>query len=217
MNKIFSYNADIKKNAYLNWRTDCKDTTHNLYVLANDYAQGAMTLMDCILQDNSDKKADALIMPIFYSIDQSIEVYLKAIIRKIGELTENPGAIQKTHDIKELKSNMVAIIKKREIRTNGLTKHLQSLTEFIDELYEKIKKEGEPHPNMDFARYPVTNKGVPHFYIIDPENVVVDVENLKRRFFEINNSLKALYCMYEAQQEAKDENEQNGLENAEEN
>ena len=86
--ELFSYNIDIDKNAYLNWRTDRHDNAHNLYVLASDYADGAITLIDCILVDNRDKKADALIMPIMYSIDQSIELFLKAIIREIEELED---------------------------------------------------------------------------------------------------------------------------------
>lgn len=135
---IFSFNLDIRKNAYLNWRMDRNDQAHNLYVLASDYADGAIALINCVLLDNSDKKADALIMPVLYNIDQSIEVYLKAIIREIEELLGGTVSIYKTHDINELKNTLVAHIKIKEIKTKGLEKHLQPLSLFIDELYKKI-------------------------------------------------------------------------------
>ena len=82
MNELFSYNPDISKNAYLNWNTDKNDYAYNMYLLASDYADGAITLINSILIDNRDKKADALIMPVLYCIDQSIEVYIKAVLRK---------------------------------------------------------------------------------------------------------------------------------------
>lgn len=202
--EIFSYNIDINKNAYLNWRTDRHDNAHNLYVLASDYADGAITLINCILVDNYDKKADALIMPIMYSIDQSIELFLKAIIREIEELEGNTISNYKTHDIDELLKTMVAHIKKKEVKTKGLEKHLKPVTSFISELYKQIKstdEKGHTSLNIDFARYPISPDGSPHFYVESIENVVIDVENLNSRFTEIRDSLEGLYCMYEAERE----------------
>ena len=185
MNKdIFSYNIDIDKNAYLNWRTDRNDNAHNLYVLASDYADGAITLINCVLVDNRDKKADALIMPIMYSIDQSIELFLKAIIREIEELEGTTISNYKTHDIYELLKTMVAHIKKKEVKTKGLEKHLEPVTSFISELYKQIKltdEKGHTSLNIDFARYPISPDGSPHFYVESIENVVIDVENLRKR------------------------------------
>lgn len=205
MNKaLFSYNIDIKKNAYLNWRTDRHDNAYNLYVLASDYADGASTLINCIIADNQDKKADALIMPIMYSIDQSIELYLKAIIREIEELEETTISNYKTHDIDGLLKTMVAHIKKKEVKIKGLEKHLKPVTSFISELYKQIKstdEKGHTSLNIDFARYPISPDGNPHFYIESTENVVIDVENLKNRFDEIRNSLECLYYMYEVERE----------------
>lgn len=208
MNKdLFSHNTDIKKNAYLNWRTDRHDNAHNLYVLASDYADGAIALINCILVDNRDKKADALIMPIMYSIDQSIELFLKAIIREIEELEATIISNYKTHDIEDLLKIMVAHIKKKEVKTKGLEKHLKPVTSFISELYKQIKsndENGHTSLNIDFARYPISPEGNPHFYVESTENVVIDVENLKSRFNEIRNSLESLYYMYEAERENRE-------------
>lgn len=205
MNSVFSYNIDITRNAYLNWRTDRHDQAHNLYVLASAYGDGAITLISTILEDNRDKKADALIMPIMYCIDQSIEVYLKAIIRTIESLTESSTSVYKTHDIKELLNIMIAQIKKKETKTKGLQKHVLPLTKFIDELYSKIQttdEDGKESLGIDFARYPIKADGTPHFYVTADENVVIDVENLCNRFIEIRDCLDSLYLMYDAEAEA---------------
>ena len=37
MKKVFSYNPDIYKNAYMNWRTDKHQPIHNLNALAEGY------------------------------------------------------------------------------------------------------------------------------------------------------------------------------------
>lgn len=205
MKDIFSYNPDITRNAYLNWRTDKQDHAHNLYVLASDYCDGALSLINNVLQDNRDKKADALIMPIMYCIDQSIEVYLKAIIRRIEIITGDVQSNFKSHDIKELYRAMVEHIKKKEIKTKGLQKHLLPLSTFIDELYLKIQTtdaDGRDSFGIDFARYPIRVDGTPHFYITADDNVVIDIENLGYRFAEIRDCLESLYLMYDAEAEA---------------
>ena len=200
MKKLFSYNQDIQRNAYLNWRTDKNDKAHNLYILASDFADSAIVMINAILSDNSDKKADALIMPIFYSIDQSIELYIKTIIRRLEEQMNENVSTYNTHDIAQLREIMESKIRKKEIRTSGLKKHLQPVSDFIDELYVKIKRindNGKTVVNMDFARYPFDTEGNPHFYIEEDDNVVVDVENLYNRFIAIRTSLEALCYMYE--------------------
>lgn len=201
---LFSYNSDIGKNAYMNWRTDKKDQTHNLYVLASDFAEGVTTMINAVLLDNRDKKADALIMPILYSIDQSIELYIKAIIRLLEELSGGPISNYKHHDIAMLKNTLVGKIREKQTTTKGLEKHLKPVSDFIDELYSKIKCTGENGKDVikiDFARYPFDTEGNPHFYIEEPENVVIDVENLSSKFEEIRNCLESLYLTYEAEKE----------------
>ena len=202
--KLFSYNPDVQKNAYLNWRTDTEDQTQNLYVIAADYADAAITLINVILEDNRDKKADALIMPILYCIDQSIELYMKAIIRCIEELNGDVLSKLRYHDIEELKRIMVGRIKKHDIITNGLENHLAPVTLYIDDLYQKIKgttNNGKTDIHIDFARYPFSLEGVPHFYIVDSDNVVIDVENLSERFVEIRSSLEEVYSKYESEKQ----------------
>lgn len=205
---IFGYNIDISKNAYLNWRFDGNDQAYNLRVLAEGFANAAVIMMDTILEDNRDKKADSIIMPILYSIDQSIEVYMKSIIRLIEELNGEQICKYTSHDIAELKNIMVSKIKKREIRTNGLIKCLTPVTEYIDELYARIRtkdEKGRTIVNIDFARYPMDVEGKPHFYVAASDNVVINVEKLKEKFIEIQDSLSGIYIIYEVEKENKNE------------
>lgn len=201
---IFSYNADIKRNAYLNWRTDKIDHSSNLYIFASNYADAAIALINTILEDNRDKKADALIMPILYDIDQSIELYIKGIIRCIEEVIGDQISIYKTHDIYALERELISKIQRKESSSKGLEKHLSPVSAYIDELYQKIRSKadnGRLEVNIDFARYPFNVDGMAHFYIKENDNVVIDVENLGHRFIEIRDSLEALYLMYNNERE----------------
>ena len=204
MKDLFSNNADITRNAYLNWRTKKYDPSHNLHVLAESYADAAIALINTVLKDNSDKKADSLTMPIMYCIDHSIEVYLKAIIRKIETIIcENPSNYT-NHDINELYNTLFGLIKKKEVKTKGLNKHLSPVSKFINELYSRIQitnEYGKKSLGIDFARYPIKVDGTPHFYVTDDENIVIDVENLSKRFTEIRNCLESLYLMYNMESE----------------
>ncbi|MGN9235494.1 hypothetical protein ACTM8Z_09435 [Atopobiaceae bacterium HCP3S3_D6] len=86
-----------------------------------------------------------------------------------------------------------------------MQKHLLPLSTFIDELYSKIQTTGENGKDslgIDFARYPIKADGTPHFYITADENIVIDIENLGRRFIEIRSCLESLYLMYDAEEDA---------------
>ncbi len=196
--KIFSYGS-VEKTAYLNWRTERYDNAYNFTVLGDGFSQAAIILMDEILKNNSDKKADVLIFPIFYDVDQSIEIYIKAIINVLNELSGNQIENYTKHDIKELYNQMKSRIEKYETKTSGLEKYLKPLKTYIDELYEKIDYKEEKLKStvhIDFARYPVTTEGTQHFYIRNNDNEVVDIENLKQRYTEAFDCLVGLYDKY---------------------
>lgn len=202
---IFSYNADVNKTAYLNWRTDKYDNAHNLTVLGDGFSQAAFILMDEILTDNRDKKADVLILPILYDIDQAIEVYIKAILRLLNELNDEKIENYTSHDIESLFNQMVSKIKKKETTTKGLAKFLKPLSSYISDLYEKIKTLDEKKRvvvNIDFARYPTDTNGNPHFYVATYGNVVVDIENLRMHFKEVMDCLESIYLQYSTEREA---------------
>lgn len=61
MEKIFSYNEDIDKTAYMNWRTRQHQPIHDMMIIADGYMKAAIMLAQDCLQDNGDKKADIVV------------------------------------------------------------------------------------------------------------------------------------------------------------
>lgn len=204
MKKIFSYNLDINKNAYMNWQIQEDDFTGNLVVLAKGFKLSAEKLMEDILIDNRLKNADILIFPIMYSIDQSIELYLKATIFEIEKLTGQNCDNYVTHNIQLLLETLLSKIKKKETKTKGLQAHISPLKEYIDELYSYITPPKQK-PKMDFARYPFDRDRNPHFYVCTTENVVIDIENLKECYEKMMECIESLYLMYQAELEEESE------------
>lgn len=50
MEKVFSYNADIEKTAYMNWRTRQHQPIHDMIIIADGYMKSAIMLAeDCLL------------------------------------------------------------------------------------------------------------------------------------------------------------------------
>jgi hypothetical protein len=72
------------------------------------------------------------------------------------------------------------------------------LTEYIDELFNLISGESS-NDNMDFTRYPITNKYENHFYVDRLDNVEIDLENFTKRFEKIKEALdeRASYFFYQ--------------------
>lgn len=193
--EIFKGNGDISKNAYLNWNTNLNDTSHNLYMLANDFKNASIVMMNVVLEDNVDKKADSLIMPILFCINQSIEIYLKAVIFLANQLDNKNEKITTSHDIKSLYNTLKGKIEKKG-KTKGLEKHFSVMNAYINELYSYIKKPTDNKPKMDFARYPVDTDGKAHFYIESEDNVIVNVKALYDNFNKISASLECIYNLY---------------------
>lgn len=201
---IFSYNADTSKNAYLNWRVTDHDAARNLVILAESFESAAKELMRSVLRDNRLKQADSLIFPIMYSIDQSIELYLKATLYNVEYLSTGKPNNYTTHDIESLFHTMISQIKKKEVKTAGLQAKVSVLQEYIDELYSYIKSQ-DGKVNLDFARYPFNTKGNPHFYVCTSKNIVIDIDNLFTRYSDIMDCLDGLYCMYATEVETLNE------------
>jgi len=200
MNKIFSYNEDINKNAYLNWRTAKHEDVGNMLALAEGFLSSAIELSKTCVGDNSEKKADMLIFPILTNANHGIELYLKSLIWTLNKLTNSKFKIEGKHNIQQMFQTVRAKIK--EYKDNDWLKHFdeqnKNLAEYIDELFSYISTVGNKD-NMDFSRYPITNKHENHFYVDSLNNVVIDLENFIERFKEIKESLdeRASYFFYQ--------------------
>ena len=197
MKEIFSYNSDIDKTAYLNWRTNPHRHLSNLCVVAEGFMESSLQLIDVSLKDNRDKKADILIYAVLFNVNHSIELYLKSIIWALNLLLYKDERFLTSHDLKSLYCNTIELIKEYEEISDlsdnpNLFNMFFGLPEYIFELYEKI----ENGTRIDFSRYPFDKKFRPHFYIITTENVVVDMENFYKRFKKIGHNLNCLSGYY---------------------
>lgn len=200
MKKIFSCNADINKNAYLNWRMNRYLDSNNFFTMAEAFSQSTLILLDSVLNDNTDKKADSIIFPILYSADHSIELYLKAIIRKVLHDNSIQCKCENTHNMRQLLETEKELINKyywNDLQNSD--ELLRNLESYIEELCSYIVKPGDKKeiPRMDFARYPLDAGNNDYFYVESLENVVVDVENFKTRFEDIIDSLELVYFRLE--------------------
>jgi hypothetical protein len=200
MKKIFKGNDDCCKSAFLNWRTSSRKDIGNLLVLAEGFLDSAIQLTKDCLEDNDDKKADALIFPILHNANHGIELYLKSMIWTLNRLIGTDLKIEGKHNIQQMFSTVRAKIKTH--KDKNWLKHFDeqnnTLKKYIDELFNLISGYGEGD-NMDFARYPITDKYENHFYIDQLDNIEIDLENLKEVLTEMKNALdeRASYFFYQ--------------------
>lgn len=221
MKEIFSYNTEIEKNAYMNWRIHRYDHIHNMIVVAEGFKDSSLLLVKEILKDNTDKKADNLIFPVLFNANHSIEVYLKAICWTQNQLLEKNDTFDGNHNLKGLFTKVVNL--ENELNTWDdkavFNSMLSNLKNYIDELYGKIERTVKDKRGNDkiihditFCRYSLNNDLEPQFYINTFDNVVVDLENFLTVFEEIFNNLDSLSIYYlnllDCKLEAEDEAQQ---------
>ena len=200
MKNIFKGNDDYRKSAFLNWRTSSREDIGNLLVLAEGFLDSAIQLTKDCLADNADKKADALIFPILHNANHGIELYLKAMIWTLNKLIGTELKIEGKHNIQQMFSTVRSKIKTH--KDQDCLKHFDEqnnvLENYIEELFNLISGYGKGD-NMDFARYPITDKYENHFYIDQLDNVEIDLENLKEQLIQIKDALdeRASYFFYQ--------------------
>lgn len=202
MKDIFSYNADINKNAYMNWRTRQHEPIQSMNVIADGYFRSAILLAEQCLKDNSDKKADVLIFPMLFSVNHAIELYEKSICWSLNILLENKSTFKENHNIRG-----IWYAAKEKIREYGFgcgceeiefNKMIKNLEVYLNEMSGKIMKDNinTAYYNIDFSRYPVNNKYEYHFYLQTYDNVVIDLENFIKVFRDISSCLDRLASYY---------------------
>lgn len=213
MNKpIFkSYNSDIKKNAYMNWRTSYRDQMQNMCVFADGYAHAAKILAEAILADNSDKKADELVYPMLFDINQCIELYLKAIQWQLNTLLGNTEKFDGGHNLVGHYGKMISLLNdfdnkypKEKGERKAFNSMMSCVKDYIDEIKTMVPE--KELKSMDFPRYPMMNdKETEHFYIIDSDNVTIDIGYLLTRTEEIRDALESLTLHFGAMIDSREE------------
>lgn len=186
---IFSYNADVRKTAYMNWRTNPNDTEANFGVIANGYFISAKVLTEKYIENNIGKDADVVIYPILFNTIHGIELYLKAIYMKLAQLLNKEQKFAGGHNIKGLfgmVSSFVKEIKNDNYQFQEYRKIINDVEFFIQEIYFKTDK-------MDFTRYSVDNKNKENYFYIDNiENEVVNLTVLLDIITKMHDALEQL-------------------------
>ena len=202
MNKVFSDNLDIDKNAYMNWRTEKHEPIHNMNTLAEGYFESAELLVKTCLVDNRDHKADGLIFPILFSINHAIELYEKSICWSLNILLGYKSHFADNHNIRE-----IWYTTKEKIKEFGFgygreeavfLQMIVPLEKYLKEIFEAIMTDdiNKAHYNIDFTRYPANRNLENHFYVNECENVIVDLENLLEWCRALNDCLSRLAETY---------------------
>ncbi|MBV4438758.1 hypothetical protein [Clostridium tyrobutyricum] len=197
MKDIFSYNVDINKNAYMNWRTNKHEHIKNMIVITKGFMMSSIILVEQILNNNRNKNADIVVFPILFNANHAIELYLKAITWTLNIILDKHEKIEGNHDIKQIFNvvcSRVNEFEKSKEKKEQFKKLTINLKDYLNELYIKIedKSNGKYKDNMDFSRYPFNTKYVNHFYIDQFDNVVIDLENFLLRFTEIGTNLNTI-------------------------
>lgn len=165
-----TYNDDIEKNAYINWRLNNHEPIQNMIVMGDGYLTNVIETAKLCLSDNQDKKADILIFPMLFSLNHDIELYLKASCWSLNILLGYKGKYKEDHDIRNAWFTIKAKIKeygfdetRPEESFNEISKRLEN---YLNELAYYLQKDkiNDYFWNIDFSRYPVNNRDEYHFY-----------------------------------------------------
>lgn len=73
MDKVFSYNGDIDKTAYMNWRTRQHQPIHDMIIIADGYIKAAIMLA------KKDQKKQ------FKEMTKELEAYIAELYDKIDK------------------------------------------------------------------------------------------------------------------------------------
>lgn len=201
MKNVFSYNADIDKTAYMNWRTSRHDHIYNMIVIADGFMSSAIILAEEDLADNWDNKADSIIYPMIFNANHAIELYLKATVWTLNILLDNQQKIEGCHDIQQILQTVIKRVSEFETKKEKRKQFKEMINGtklYVDELFAKITAQDgkRKKDKMDFSRYPFDQQYMPHFYVTELDNVVVDLENFVIRFKEMGDNLHLIATYY---------------------
>lgn len=200
MEIFFKGNHDYTKTAFLNWRTSTKEDIGNILILAGGFLSSSIQLCKVCVHDNQDKKADSLIFPILHNANHGIELYLKAMIWTLNRLIGGDLKIEGKHNIQQMFSTVRSKIKtyKDDEWAKQFENQNEVLEKYIIELFKLLSSYGKGD-NMDFSRYPITDKYENHFYIDQLDKIEIDLVNFEKQLIIIKEALdeRASYFFYQ--------------------
>lgn len=223
---IYKGPGGINSHAYLNWRYSkfANDEHIMLDTMSESYFNSSQILLDAIINDNTDKKADSIIFTILFSFNHYIELKIKAIINCFVYLDKDNKRLKEIlqkeengeqyflpfpegHKISEMKSDLIKIVKDSNLQTIEKTeKRFKYLKSYMDQLNKyQILKDSK---HLDFARYPMKIGNDKYFYADTTENVTISLHNFKSISAKVEQELSGLYNQLLYVEELKDQKEE---------
>ncbi len=196
MNRLFSRNVDIYKNADINWRMNTEDNVENYIVLAEGYRDSTIQLLQDLLTDNAGHRADSIIFPIMFCTYQYVELVLKAILILNGRLNGKAN-----HNIKQYLADVEQLLVDDGNLQQEVSNHLSVISTYIDDIYGNISYtdlKGKQSMAFEFARFPTGNDGLtPLFYVKGNDELIsIDLENYLSMVKNMADVLDGLFQMY---------------------
>lgn len=199
---INTFNKNIEKNSYMNWRLNHHEPIQNMIVMAEGYLMSVIVNAKSCLQNSFEQNGDILIFLMFFSLNHGIELYEKAICWSLNILLGHKKKYKENHDIRNIWFTVKSKIYEfgfNESRPEDFFKEMaQNIEPYLNEIANNLKKESKDdyYHNIDFSRYPVNNRNEYHFYVNQFGNVTVDLEALIEFATQVNEDLKCLAEYY---------------------
>ena len=163
---------DREHYAYLSWRMNHSNASSNYQEMGEGYFVSAIIILEQCLNENRDRKGDAVIFPTLFNIEQAIELYIKAFIKLATENSIQMNFRIRSHDIRRLLNDFkTAISVCDDTIKNIALKDIAVVEKFIDLFFDKTT-------DCTYARYPYDTRADGHFYVKSDHNIIVDMEKL---------------------------------------
>lgn len=216
MINIFNGPGNHNDHAFLNWRYSIftKAPYDKFDVMSESYFDATQILLDNIIENNDDKRADSVIFSVLFSFHHYIEIKIKAImnyyvniepsnpalIKYLGKTEEGSLVLKpypnNEHNINQLFKELMKIIKSSSLK---YIEKSDSRFEYLKSYLKQINKYQifKDSPQLDFTRYPIGKKEKNYFYTDTNKNITISPINFKKISKHIELELSELFYQLE--------------------
>lgn len=189
--------------AYMSWRMHSENQSWKYKEMGEGFFVSSIILLENCLDENRDRKGDAVIFPILFNVEHAIELYIKALIYLVGENGITTNMRMNKHSIKEYINELNLILSSCDTAMYDIACHdFDYLNQFLDYFFDETY-------DFTYARYPFNTSNHAQFYVDSNDNYIVDMKILldwiKSIFYILDKNFITLSIAYE--QRGDNENE----------
>ena len=163
---------DKPQYAYLNWRMRGIHESIKYKEIGEGFFISTIVQLERCLEDNSDRKGDALIFSALFNLTHALELYLKALIKLCDENGISLSINTKTHNIINLSNELISKLKSTNSGLFSIgCKDFDFITKLIAYVFSYTQ-------DPTFARYPFDTRNNEQFYVNSNKNIVVVMDKL---------------------------------------